>query len=382
MRLGGPSGRAKVGRAALLLSAACAFFEAFRQAMYFEGQGWVLVPGWPSRLLICATLAGFTMILILGIAAMERWGFGSALSIWLLWYAFLDVGPHVAFFHWDRETFVVVAKIVLVAAIASWIVRASAKPAGADGRSSLALPVLASGTAPVIFVATLLTLPPVPKAYFHALDELLPRLPDIGPRTVLALELGAASLATVVLSRLFQAPRRVTRVIARAEALKGRHDVDLVTIKAQASRLLWVTTAKSLLFIVMAELLLLTSPRAPQAWFNAIWFWPFIGPAIAFDLFDEWRARRRHPDLVSVWPEHRPYAAHAARTILEQANIVVLLRGLHHRTCLQFFGPYVPVDIMVPAAYAEQALSLLNGVLDERFGSPVADTIAVSPRSR
>jgi hypothetical protein len=76
-----------------------------------------------------------------------------------------------------------------------------------------------------------------------------------------------------------------------------------------------------------------------------------------------------HPDLVSIWPEQRPYAAHAARTILEQANIFVLLRGIHHRTCLQFFGPYVPIDIMVPAAYADQAVSLVNGVLDERYES-------------
>jgi len=104
-------------------------------------------------------------------------------------------------------------------------------------------------------------------------------------------------------------------------------------------------------------------------------------PAYEQDLFSDEALTSPYPHYQAlrelgpvVWlPEHRVYAAHAVQILLREAGIFVLLRGLHHRTCLQFFGPYVPIDVMVPAAYAEQARSLLNGVLDERFGPAVAE---------
>jgi hypothetical protein len=340
--------------------------------MYLEGQGWLQVPGWPSRLFICVTLTGFTMVVILGISMMNRWGIGAAFSIWLLWRAIVDAtveasaprGSDALPFRWNQEAFLVVLKLALIAAIAGWMVRSIARPADADGRSSLALPALASGMAPFGFVTSLLALPVALKAIPGA-GDLLHWLPNYTHRT--AIEVGLLAMMTVVFARLFQAPWRVARVIARAEALKGQSDVDRASIGGQARRLVWVTTAKSVFFIVMVDLLLTTPPRASWPWFDAVWLWLMVGPAVGLDLFDEWRARGRHANLISVWPEHRAYAAHAARTILEQAKIFVLLRGIHHRTCLQFFGPYVPIDIMVPADYADQATGLLNGVLDERY---------------
>ncbi len=374
-RLGGPVGRARLGRAAIVLSAALAFFQGFGIATFLEGQGWLQVPGWPARLLICVTLSGFTMMILLGLSMMDRWGLGAAFSIWLLWRAIADAAlvasapraPDVLPFQWSQEAFLVMLKLALVAVVAGWMLRSIARPADADGRSSLALPFLASGMAPVGFVTGLLALPFALKALVPGLGDLLRWVPDLRHRT--ALEVGLVALTTIVFARLFQAPRRVARVIARAEALKRRSRVDLALIDAQVRPLVRRTMAKSVLFIVLVELLLLTPPRASWPWFDAAWLWLIIGPAVSLDLFDEWRARSRHPDLVSIWPEHRAYAAHTARTILEQAKIFVLLRGIHHRTCLQFFGPYVPIDIMVPAAYAEQAVGLLNGVLDERYST-------------
>jgi hypothetical protein len=341
-RLGGPAGRAALGRAAIALSAAIAFLQGFGLAPFPEH------PGWPARLLVCVTVSGFTMLLLLGISVMDRWGFGAAFSIWLLWRAIID---SLTASSAPSPTFLASMKLALVAIAAVAILRSLARPPKADSRSSLALPLLASGTVPIAVVTSLVGLP-------------VPGFSSLADKT--AVQVSFAALAAVVLSRFFQTPSRVARVVARAEALKrGRSDVERAALETQATRLARVATSMSVLFVVLVELLLLTPPRAH--WVSGIGVWLIVAPAMVLDLFDEWRGRRRHPDLVSIWPEHRPYAAHAARTILEQANIFVLLRGIHYRTCLQFFGPYVPIDIMVPAAYADQAVSLVNGVLDERY---------------
>ncbi len=80
-----------------------------------------------------------------------------------------------------------------------------------------------------------------------------------------------------------------------------------------------------------------------------------VGAAVVLDVGKEWRFRRSHDDLVRVWPVHRVYAVQPAQQALHAAGIPAFARGLHHRTLLQFFGPYVPIALLVPAAKAAQA---------------------------
>ncbi len=87
--------------------------------------------------------------------------------------------------------------------------------------------------------------------------------------------------------------------------------------------------------------------------------------AVFLDLRAEWRQRRRLGELVSVWPLHRVYMIDVVLAALEKHGITAHARGAYHRTLLQFPGPFVPVEIMVATADADQAREIL-GVLESR----------------
>jgi SecY len=87
------------------------------------------------------------------------------------------------------------------------------------------------------------------------------------------------------------------------------------------------------------------------------------GTALVLDAIAEARARRAHPDLVAVWPEHRPYAIAAAREALAAAGIPVCARGERLRRLLQLAGPFVPIELMVPQVHAEAAAKILARLL-------------------
>ena len=80
----------------------------------------------------------------------------------------------------------------------------------------------------------------------------------------------------------------------------------------------------------------------------------------AMDLVEEVQARRRLGALVAVWPVHRLYAVEPLRARLTAAGIPSHARALRFRTMLQFFGPYTPVQLLVPSARAAEAASLLR----------------------
>lgn len=95
------------------------------------------------------------------------------------------------------------------------------------------------------------------------------------------------------------------------------------------------------------------------AWSIGLYAW-VVGVAVVLDLWDEWKARSWYGDLVSVRPVHRLYTLHLAVSALNEAGISVHVRSLYHRSLLQFFGPFVPVELMVPRSQAETAQALLN----------------------
>jgi hypothetical protein len=84
-----------------------------------------------------------------------------------------------------------------------------------------------------------------------------------------------------------------------------------------------------------------------------------LAPAIIVDAVAEWRARCRRDDLVSVWPLHQVQLADDVARALRAERIPVHLRGLRYRSLLHFFGPEVPIAVMVPMVDAERAHKLL-----------------------
>lgn len=89
----------------------------------------------------------------------------------------------------------------------------------------------------------------------------------------------------------------------------------------------------------------------------------FTVVAVGWDLVDEVRARRTGPLLVA-WELHRVYAVPVALRALEKEGIEAHLRGYHLRSLLHFFGPYVPVEVLVAPDQAQRAAEIVR----ERLG--------------
>jgi hypothetical protein len=89
-------------------------------------------------------------------------------------------------------------------------------------------------------------------------------------------------------------------------------------------------------------------------------------PAVLTDAVVEWRARARRADLVTVWPLHQVQLADEVAATLAAEGIAVHLRGLRFRSLMHFFGPEVPIAVMVPVADAERAHKLLAERLTPR----------------
>jgi hypothetical protein len=85
--------------------------------------------------------------------------------------------------------------------------------------------------------------------------------------------------------------------------------------------------------------------------------------AILYDLREEWGMRSRHPELTTIWSLHRGWEVGLVRDTLGAEGIPFLARGRCHRFLFHFFAPYIPIEIMVPAAQAEHAQDLLDRVL-------------------
>jgi preprotein translocase subunit SecY len=86
----------------------------------------------------------------------------------------------------------------------------------------------------------------------------------------------------------------------------------------------------------------------------------FLIVAWAIDLVREWNARAASPDLIAIRPEQRPYAVRPLVLLLESRDVFVFARSQFMRTVLQFFGPHVPIEIMVPRSRCEEAEAILD----------------------
>jgi hypothetical protein len=78
-----------------------------------------------------------------------------------------------------------------------------------------------------------------------------------------------------------------------------------------------------------------------------------IAAAVGLDILDDLQARRG--DLMAVWTLHQPLHAELVRCALADAGIACHLQASHLRTLLAFFGPFAPIDVLVPAAAAAAA---------------------------
>src|SRR5262249_18225601 len=112
-----------------------------------------------------------------------------------------------------------------------------------------------------------------------------------------------------------------------------------------------------------------------------------VGAAFFLDALAEVRFRREQGDVVCIWSEHRPYAIEPLRAARASAHVPVVMRSWMPRRLLQFVAPFVPIEVLVPAAYAERATAIAQKLLmprprDARRYAALEDVPASRPSLR
>ena len=340
-----PDGRRKLGRASLIAGVLLAAVQSFllaRQLEYFARE-----PGMAFRATCALTLIAASCALVLLAWLVDRHGLGAGFSVVIaaalvpvLW----DLGRTAVYGVYGEVLtpltlvllagtlgFLVVATIMVLDAHRGWL--AFLRGPG-PRRPALRLP--ASGTAP-LELATILLLLPATVASWTGLGADLAMKIVPGTRGYLFTQLALVVGGTALFAWLFN---RGAEPQLRAQLPSA-----------------WLRSALYLALLVLG-MAFLTHTVHVAVPLGAVLL--AVGTAVGMDLRREWRAFGEHPDLVGVWPIHRIYTLDAATLALERANIFVHPRGAHHRTLLQFFGPYVPITLMVPAAHADEAKRILS----------------------
>jgi hypothetical protein len=101
-----------------------------------------------------------------------------------------------------------------------------------------------------------------------------------------------------------------------------------------------------------------------------------ITTAWLLDVYADLQARRQK--LVIAWTLHAPHFADAAQDALAAQGIPSHMASSHLRALLSFFGPFVPIDVLVPVEHHAAASNLL-ATLQPRFSpraSPVTSSAA------
>jgi hypothetical protein len=153
-------------------------------------------------------------------------------------------------------------------------------------------------------------------------------------------------------ARLFCAPRAVAAAWSAAglgaegPAREGAVRLALSTANALSVFLLLAIAAVP--FVLAAKLNLPVALRPALLHLLVV-------TAVALDVGAEVRARARGEVLVSVYPLHRVYAVEPALAALGKAGIAGHFRARYFRALEHFFGPYLPIEVMVPADRAEEA---------------------------
>jgi hypothetical protein len=224
----------------------------------------------------------------------------------------------------------------------------AAPGAGREDPAVTSVPVPASGLLPLTLGLGLVGL----FATFRALgvESLGVPVPDIASdgwwTSAFALSL------TVPIAWVFQPASRIEAIFRRAFSIEARQPVS----SGFRSALL-----KTLAYFAALLVLERISAAATGSFVDLT---VVAGATAMFlDAAGEWRLRSSGDSLASVAEEHRPYAAGALLQRLQAEGIGAAARGLHLRTMLQFFAPYVPIAIFVPVADAPRARSIAREVL-------------------
>lgn len=311
-------GRPALERASTWLAVLLALVQGFGVARYLEtvqvGYGFLVTdPGTDFRIVLTLTLAAGCCLALALARFIDRHGVGRGMSM-LLAAGGVQSLPQLAVRFQRDELGSAEAMGILVAVGGSMLVLGSR-------RGPLRLPVC--GLDPVLRASTYA----VALVFSGVLPRLAPALASAAGLWVLRMALVVA--LTLSLSRVFAAGDDARR---RA-ALPG-------------------AVARSLVYLIGMSVVLVEVPAVDLLGL-------VTAAAVAMDLFLELRLRAAHGELVAIRREQAPDHADDLVAALRERGIPAVPQAAFHRTLLHFFGPFVPVDVLVPAVRAQEAIEAI-----------------------
>jgi hypothetical protein len=369
LRASGPAGRASLRRSGLVLTVFLAALQGFFLSRWMHqplGRGSLMGEGGiGSHLLVTLSLVGGTFFMIALIELIDRHGVGCGISCFLASRALGDLVDLAASRVLDLRSGVMTGadlgkEGLLVAAVAAagwWILTAHTRrePWQAPVPTSLRHPM--SGVWPLTLAASLLAMP----RQLAALGLDVGALRDLAPgRPPYAFVCGGLVLvAGVVSSLIFYRRPLLLPVLGRLAEGGPEPRLDVPELFRRLTR---ASLARTLIFLLGMTAIGGALAAGPgRRWPEPIAIVLVI--AVALDVTGEWRARRKHGRLVPVWPLNQVALVQPVLDALARAGIFALPRSAFHRALLQFFGPHIPVVLLVPEARAIEARETVQAIL-------------------
>lgn len=347
-----PDGRRRIGVAVVAVAIVVGVVYGWRIARLFQdASAWSSVEithGLRPVAIIALSTVAATLVLGLIAAAISEYGLGNGFA------AMLAAGTLVELVRDVKHEVppapvaaVLIAMIAVVAAATLWLVRRRfgdrADAPGVNAPVAGLVPVMWPFALATILNAAIAAKITVPRGITDLVDR-----PSHGVALVIAIAL------TVAIGWLAARP-------GRSAALFGR--MTATATPPAPDRRAWAWAAGANVAVVVG--LTLVGFAVATLLEDAQWGWigiAVIAVAIA-DIVADWRARRR-VELVGVWPIHDAALADTAAEVLARAGIAAHLRGRHTRMLFNLFGPFVPIEVMVPADRAGEASALLKDMFD------------------
>jgi hypothetical protein len=360
LRRGSPAQRGSLRRAATILTFALALVQAWFLARYFTtGLPQVLrlfEDSTATRLVITVSLVGGTGLVLVLAALIDRFGLGNGFSVLLvapIVPAALQLSDFVRT-QQPRELLWLAVELLALVFVTRWILGAHRRASGP--RPPLVIRQPTSGLAPIAGSASLLALyARLPSAFA---TEQGTYAPEPGTMLYLIVFVALTIAGAVILSRLYHPTAKLGELWRRVAPAESPE-----TLQAELAPALKLAIGRTLAFLLAVGALLPFLMRAPRSSPSFDLLLVVTATAVAMDLLAEWRARQVHSELVAVWPLHQVAFLDVAIAALAEAGIPVHARAANNRALLWFFGPYVPIDLMVPPEHVLAARERLAALL-------------------
>ncbi|TDP75272.1 SecY translocase [Bradymonas sediminis] len=364
LRISGVPGRQKLRRASYVLGFILTAIQGSAMTQMLADTS-----GMQPGLMLISWLGACALIIGL-LIAIERVGVGQGFSLFLLAATVLETfGTVDSLFAWELvsqsgEDLVSIVALLAVVGACWWIFRRpptlgtsndEAPPTGIDWRRwGIIAPTM--GFVSLNWAYEMPTLIAAIKNYYVDVPSHGAGHPSPGWNADFFIVIGVLILGGIFASMLFYRQRYVLGLwSAVAEVFDPSYEPAKLKAHFKSA---WIKAVQLSLAFVVVVFVADTVTHGIIGLLGAI----IVGwsVAIAIDLQREISFRLQHGALGVVDEVHRLYVLPPELALIERRGIPVLARATCMRSLFHFFGPYIPIELMVPIARVEEAQEALE----------------------